>query len=90
MNPLEALPQAVRDALARGDKIGAIKAMRTMRHLDLKAAKLAIEAAQQGRAAPASELAPGEEPNHDRLWHKVVEVLLLVVGALALWRWLAG
>jgi ribosomal protein L7/L12 len=74
-----ALPPAVLSAMARGDKIEAIKLTREATGLGLKEAKDAVEAAATG--APASvhkssnHLAPGEVPRSRINWVAIASLL---------------
>ncbi|MGI8560504.1 MAG: hypothetical protein ACR2J7_03520 [Luteimonas sp.] len=92
-------PQEAEDALARGEMLEAIRALRMAnRHLDLKSAKEAIESyAASARPGPAKQ-AKQAMPRMPRV-PTVVEgddgspgvllVVILVVLAAALW-WLFG
>ena len=75
-----ALPPDAAQALARGDKIGAIKLVRAETGLGLKEAKDWVEARAPSAPLPRG-LSPGEMPRHDALltW----ALVLLAVAAVA-------
>ncbi|MGN6152985.1 MAG: ribosomal protein L7/L12 [Lysobacteraceae bacterium] len=52
MDPRPSLPQDVIDAIARGDRIGAIRRLREAARIDLKTAHDAVEAWADGRPLP--------------------------------------
>lgn len=52
MDPRPSLPQDVIDAIARGDRIGAIKRLREVARVDLKTAHEAVEAYANGQPLP--------------------------------------
>jgi hypothetical protein len=74
-----ALPPDAAQALARGDKIGAIKLVRAETGLGLKEAKEWVEARAPSPRVPTG-LAPGEVPRHDGLlgWALVIVVIAAV------------
>ena len=75
-----ALPPDAAQALARGDKIGAIKLVRAESGLGLKEAKDWVEARAPSAPLPKG-LSPGEVPRHDALlgW----ALAFLAVAAIA-------
>ena len=79
--PPTALSAPVIDALQRGDKIDAIKLLRTETGLGLKEAKDAIEQSPHGLRPRASTLSPGEVPRSGGVvrWLVLAAVVALVV-----------
>lgn len=87
-----ALPAEVRAALARGNKIEAIRLLREATGLGLKDAKDRIDAAAEGAQRNASGqpgragqgLSPGEQPRQGAAtWVVLLVVVALVLGYLA-------
>ena len=75
-----ALPPDAARALARGDKIEAIKLVRTETGLGLKEAKDWVDAQASPSQFPTG-LAPGEVPRHEGRWGWIVVAILLVAAA---------
>ena len=75
-----ALPPDAARALARGDKIEAIKLVRAETGLGLKEAKDWVDA-QSGTPQMPTGLAPGEVPRHEGLGAWIVVIVLVVAAA---------
>jgi ribosomal protein L7/L12 len=75
-----ALPPDAARALARGDKIEAIKLVRAETGLGLKEAKEWVDAQASPSQFPTG-LAPGEVPRHEGRWGWIVVAVLLVAAA---------
>jgi ribosomal protein L7/L12 len=86
--PAATLPNEVYAAMARGDKIEAIKLARGATGLGLKEAKALIDAAAPGASAAvrgsAHHLAPGEVPRGRINWLAIATMFGLVLAALLL------
>ena len=79
------MPPHVMEALRSGNKIEAIKRLREITSVDLKAAKDAVDAHLAASGHLEGGLAPGEVPR-GRVWPWV---LAMAIGlAIALWLWL--
>lgn len=90
------VPDAVRQALAEGNKIEAIRLLRDHEGLGLKEAKDRAEAIEQSMAGPASigmgavapGLSPGQQPSGGMgNWIVVAVVVAIAVGA---YLWMRG
>lgn len=90
------VPDAVRQALAEGNKIEAIRLLRDHEGLSLKDAKDRVDAMEQSMAEPASigmgAMAPGLSPGQQRgggagNWIVVAVVVAIAVGA---YFWMRG
>ena len=77
---LRALPPDAAQALARGDKIGAIKLVRAETGLGLKEAKDWVEARAPVPRLPTG-LSPGEVPRHDGLAGWVFAIVAIAAVA---------
>lgn len=77
------LPGPVQEALNQGNKIEAVRRLRSLTGLGLKEAKDAVDAAGVGRAQSA-DLSPGQVHHSNGLWWWLVALAVMALGAFTM------
>ena len=84
-----AVPSSVQEALARGNKIEAVRLYREQAGVGLKEAKDAVDALERTVRLSSSSLAPGEVPPSSNRWLWLIAALA-AAGAVAWYLFLAS